>query len=93
MIWTSVGTARVSPWGVKGENIALFARIALLAQVADLFFMRCGAKAAVAEVEWRSGRWFDPRLVASLQVLGHEADVSQATARTFEHDTGHINTL
>jgi putative nucleotidyltransferase with HDIG domain len=50
----------------------LFGRIALLAQVADVFFIRGGAKGAVAEVTSRAGRWFDPDLAAVLQDLGQD---------------------
>lgn len=50
------------PLGRKGEEIALFARIALLAQVADVFFMSAGPQSAVAEIQKRAGTWFDPLL-------------------------------
>ncbi|EHS50440.1 metal dependent phosphohydrolase [Rhizobium sp. PDO1-076] len=51
------------PAGLKGDEIHLFARIALLAQVADVFFVNEGAEAAIAEVSKRAGSWFDPHLV------------------------------
>lgn len=50
------------PAGVAGENIPLGARIALLAQIADTFFVCGGAAAALSEVTRRSGSWLDPRL-------------------------------
>ena len=63
------------PLGRSRDDIALFARIALLVQVVDVFFMRGGASAALAEVRSRAGRWFDPSLVASLESLAGEQHV------------------
>lgn len=60
------------PLGLAGQEISLFGRIALLAQVLDVFFMRGGAEAALAEVTERAGRWFDPALVE--QVVALRAD-------------------
>jgi len=56
-----------------GEEISLFARIALLAQVVDVFFMRGGTDAAIAEVSGRAGRWFDPALTEIVATLGTDA--------------------
>jgi putative nucleotidyltransferase with HDIG domain len=55
------------PYGLKGDAIALEGRIALLAQVADVFHASRGARAAVAELRARSGTWFDPALVAACE--------------------------
>ena len=63
------------PLGRSRHDISLFARIALLAQVVDVFFMQGGATAALAEVRSRAGRWFDPDLVASLENLAEEQHV------------------
>ncbi|WP_417310688.1 HD-GYP domain-containing protein [Devosia sp.] len=52
------------PLGRAGGEIALAARIALLSQVVDVFFMADGPKGAMREVRQRSGSWFDPALVA-----------------------------
>ena len=52
------------PLGLSGEGIPLVSRIALLAQVADVFFMTGGPAMALAEVQARSGSWLDPELVA-----------------------------
>lgn len=57
------------PLGRSGSEISLFSRIALLVQVADVFFMRGGTGAALAEVRSRRGRWFDPQLVSALEAL------------------------
>ena len=56
-----------SPEGLKGEAIPVYARIALLAQVVDVFHAAGGRAAALAEVRGRSGTWFDPRLVAAFE--------------------------
>ena len=56
-----------APAGLKGEAIPVYARIALLAQVVDVFHTAEGRAAALAEVRSRSGSWFDPRLVAAFE--------------------------
>ena len=53
------------PAGLAGEAISIHGRIALLAQVADVFHAAGGAESALAELESRSGKWFDPALVAA----------------------------
>lgn len=60
------------PRGKSGDAIPLLSRIALLAQVADVFFMTLGAEAAMAEVRSRSGSWLDPQLVDILCALGQD---------------------
>jgi putative nucleotidyltransferase with HDIG domain len=62
------------PLGRKESEISLFARIALLSQVIDVFFMRGGAEAALAEVSERAGRWFDPELVEIVAALATDRD-------------------
>ncbi|MGH8226200.1 MAG: HD-GYP domain-containing protein, partial [Gammaproteobacteria bacterium] len=52
------------PQRLSGQAIPLGSRIALLAQVADVFHEVGGASAARAEVKRRSGSWFDPELAA-----------------------------
>ena len=51
------------PDGLAGDAIPVYARIALLAQVIDVFHTAGGEQAALAEIRLRSGRWFDPQLV------------------------------
>jgi HD-GYP domain-containing protein (c-di-GMP phosphodiesterase class II) len=55
------------PAALKGEAIPLYARIALFAQVVDVFHRSAGPAAALAEVRKRTGTWFDPALVACLE--------------------------
>ena len=55
------------PAGLLGEAIPLASRIALLAQVVDVFNVSDGADAACWEVEDRSGSWFDPAVVSSFR--------------------------
>ena len=57
------------PTHLKGEAIPIYSRIALLAQVADVFFTANGPAAARCEAVERRGTWFDPHLVdAFMQV-------------------------
>lgn len=55
------------PEGLHAEAIPLYARIALLAQVIDVFHTAAGQTAALEEVRLRSSRWFDPRLVKAFE--------------------------
>ncbi len=53
---------RGKPVGLTGDTIPMASRIALLAQVADVFFIAGGPQAAGREVRRRAGGWFDPVL-------------------------------
>jgi HD-GYP domain-containing protein (c-di-GMP phosphodiesterase class II) len=53
------------PYGLKGDTISIYARIALLAQVIDVCNSATNSKDCLAEVKKRSGTWFDPALVNS----------------------------
>jgi putative nucleotidyltransferase with HDIG domain len=53
------------PDGVSGEAIPIYSRIALLAQVVDVFQLANGIEAAKLEVEHRTGDWFDPQVAAA----------------------------
>ena len=55
------------PAGTAGEDIPIYARIALMSQVVDVFQIANGAEAARLEVQQRSGTWFDPRVAAAFQ--------------------------
>ncbi|MBP0618056.1 HD-GYP domain-containing protein [Jiella mangrovi] len=60
------------PSGLKGHDIPLFSRVALIAQVADVFFQLGGMTAALTEVKSRSGTWFDPEIVAAFETLADD---------------------
>ena len=55
------------PDRLAGEVIPLPARIALLAQVVDVFHRSTGREAALAEARKRSGSWFDPSVVEAFE--------------------------
>jgi HD-GYP domain-containing protein (c-di-GMP phosphodiesterase class II) len=57
------------PEGLVGADIPLPARLALLAQVADVFLQHGGPGAAALEVSRRAGSWFDPGLVQAFVAL------------------------
>jgi HD-GYP domain-containing protein (c-di-GMP phosphodiesterase class II) len=60
------------PQGLCGEAIPLGSRIALMAQVIDVFHFNQGAEAALAELRGRAGSWFDPVLVAAFEVVARD---------------------
>ncbi len=62
------------PDNLGGERIPLYSRIALLAQVIDVFHRADGQGAALAEARKRSGQWFDPALVDALDTLAPQSD-------------------
>ncbi|UIJ71804.1 HD-GYP domain-containing protein [Aurantimonas sp. HBX-1] len=55
------------PERLAGEAIPLYARIALVAQVADVFHRSGGRDAAREEVRLRRSSWFDPAVVAAFE--------------------------
>ena len=59
------------PRRLRGDEIPLNAQIALLSQVIDIFACAQGPNAAMAEVERRSGRWFNPELVEMFLEVAH----------------------
>jgi HD-GYP domain-containing protein (c-di-GMP phosphodiesterase class II) len=73
-----------------GPAIPIYARIALLAQVIDVFHTAAGREAALTEARSRSGSWFDPHVVACFEraasmpdfweMLGSEAISEAVTA-------------
>ncbi|TQK04710.1 HD-GYP domain-containing protein [Herbaspirillum sp. SJZ107] len=68
------------PERLQGDDIPLYSRIALMAQVVDVFHTESGREAALKEVRSRAGQWFDPRLVAAFEQV--------AAADTFWHTLG-----
>ena len=57
------------PARLAGEAIPLYARIALLAQVIDVFHREGGRAGALQEARARAGQWFDPALVAAFETV------------------------
>ncbi len=62
------------PDGLKGNAIPRNARIALLAQVIDVFNFSQGQAAALEEIRQRSGSWLDPDLVAAFEKVACNAE-------------------
>ena len=62
------------PLGLSGRSIPIHARIALMAQVIDVFQTTNGIDAARQEVTRRSGTWFDPDLVAAFERVAAKSD-------------------
>ena len=58
------------PDRLAGDAIPIYARIALLAQVVDVFHTVEGPEGALREAQARAGRWFDPHLVDALGRVG-----------------------
>jgi len=57
------------PARIAGEAIPIYSRIALLAQVIDVFHTAGGRAAARAGARARAGQWFDPRLVEAFEAV------------------------
>ena len=62
------------PEGLAGDEIPLFARIALLAQVVDVFHTRGGPHGAREAIARRRGRALDPRLCDTFDALSRDED-------------------
>ncbi len=71
------------PGHLRGQAIPLASRIALLAQVADVFHSHAGSVAAIDEVARRSGSWLDPALVAAFGRVAAEPDFWSGLASPF----------
>jgi HD-GYP domain-containing protein (c-di-GMP phosphodiesterase class II) len=74
--WNGLGR----PERLAGQDISIYSRIALLAQVVDVFHTEGGARAALAEAKQRSGTWFDPTLVELLLEHGPDDELWQKLA-------------
>ena len=68
--WSGSG----KPLGRNGTDVPIQSRIALLAQVADVFRTGAGAEAARQEIRNRSGSWFDPALVAAFETVAAQSE-------------------
>ena len=62
------------PGRISGNRIPLYARIALLAQVVDVFHSHAGREAAIDEVKRRRGSWFDPELADAFLNVARDPD-------------------
>lgn len=61
------------PDKLSGQNIPIYARIALLAQVVDVIYQSGGQQDAIAEVKKRAGVWFDPELTRAFLQIAKDA--------------------
>ena len=66
------------PARLVGDQIPLNSQIALLAQVADVFFSIGGTQHAIAELKQRRGTWFDPNLVDRFLVIAEDVTLWDA---------------
>lgn len=73
------------PDKLAGDAIPVFARIALLSQVIDVFHTADGAEAALSEVKLRAGRWFDPQLVTAFEHVAQKKSFWIALSATDIH--------
>ncbi|WP_093811219.1 HD-GYP domain-containing protein [Stappia sp. ES.058] len=62
------------PEGLAGDAIPTAANIALLAQVADVFFQEHGRAEAETEIANRAGTWFAPDLVDAFLAVSRRPD-------------------
>lgn len=62
------------PDALAGEEIPVYARIALLSQVVDVFHTVGGPQDAMQEARNRTGSWFDPKLVDALERVSKNPD-------------------
>jgi len=60
------------PGRLRGSEIPLYSRIALLAQVADVFHAHAGRSASIDEVRRRAGNWLDPQAVAAFESVASD---------------------
>lgn len=80
------------PQKLAGKDIPLLSRLALLAQVVDVFHVAGGPLMATQEVCQRSGTWFDPNLVRAFVSASSasdfwsslEGDAALETVRRFD---------
>jgi len=87
------------PGGLAGDRIPLYSRIALLAQVADVFYHIGGPEAAQKEIQSRKGTWFDPEVVEAFLKASQDPsfwkirdeDLTQQALASLEPDGGKIS--
>jgi HD-GYP domain-containing protein (c-di-GMP phosphodiesterase class II) len=75
------------PSGLAGAAIPIYAQIALLAQVVDVFQTGGGRDAAGGEIAARAGTWFDPALAAAFgRIATDEAFWTGLGSATLQRD-------
>jgi HD-GYP domain-containing protein (c-di-GMP phosphodiesterase class II) len=62
------------PLGLSGTAIPIYARIALMAQVVDVFQVANGIDAARREVRDRAGSWLDPALAKAFESVAARSE-------------------
>ena len=62
------------PFGKSGMNVPMTSRIALLAQIADVFVTNAGPEAAINEIARHSGGWLDPELCQTFKQVAKSPD-------------------
>lgn len=80
--WDGAG----KPYGLAGPHIPITSRIALLAQVVDVFHQAEGRAAAIAEIKRRNGSWFDPDVVWHFLQIANDDSLWQALQSPDLHD-------
>lgn len=60
------------PARLKGEEIPVYSRISLVAQIADVFQVAHGVEAARQEIRNRTGTWFEPRVAAAFERVAQD---------------------
>ena len=75
------------PYGLRGDESPLFARIIGLAQVMEIFWENGGPDHALRMARERRGRWFDPALVDVLGDLERDSEFwTQLRAASLDED-------
>jgi putative nucleotidyltransferase with HDIG domain len=74
--WDGAG----QPYGLRGEQIPLLARILGLAQTAEVFFTTYGVDAAYDMAIARKGSWFDPEIVHAFLAVRADVEFWRALA-------------
>jgi putative nucleotidyltransferase with HDIG domain len=62
------------PQGRRGEDIPIYSRISLIAQIADVFQTASGVEAAKQEIRNRTGTWFEPRMADAFERVASRDD-------------------
>lgn len=71
------------PGQLKGAAIPVHAQLALLGQVADVFYQHAGRAAAEDEIARRGGTWFDPALAEAFAHAAKDDQLWHGLASTF----------